>query len=55
MTDTAIETRRFAVMNILISHCGQKLTPELIEAIVEEMQKEMNDSPCAWAFQGGKP
>jgi hypothetical protein len=43
-------TQIFSLRNILTTHCGQKLTPELLEQIVAEMVLEMRQGPTAWAF-----
>lgn len=44
-------TRESTVLGILARHCGESLTPNKIEMIVEELCREMNDSPVSWAFQ----
>jgi hypothetical protein len=43
-------TQEFAIMNILVSHCGQNLTPDNIEKIMAEIKQEMREGACAWSF-----
>lgn len=45
------ETQRFALFNILVGHCGEQLTPDKVDAIMEEIIKEMRSGPCSWAFE----
>ena len=44
-------TQQFAMLNVLIGHCDEKLTSAKIEAICAELVTEMTNGPCAWAFQ----
>lgn len=50
-TEDRIETQRFAVHNILVSHCDQMLTPDKVDEITEELTREMTVGPCSWAFK----
>lgn len=43
-------TQEFSVRNALVTYCGQRLTPELIDRIVAELTQEMQSGPTAWAF-----
>lgn len=43
-------TQRFAVLSILVNHCGQVLTADNVEAIAEEIEAAMRAGPCSWAF-----
>jgi len=47
-------TQTFAVRNILTTYCGQRLTADLIEKLVDEIEQEMQSSPTAWAFKEKK-
>jgi hypothetical protein len=44
-------TQEFAIRNILVKHTNQKLSPALIDRIVDEIAKEMKSGPCSWAFK----
>lgn len=43
-------TRIFEVRNIMISHCGQTLTPDNVDSIAAEMISAIETGPCSWAF-----
>ena len=43
-------TRQFAIRNVLTNHCGQVLTPNILDSIVRELQEEIEKGPCSWAF-----
>ena len=44
-------TQEFTVRNVLVDYCGQKLTGDTIERIVQKLTKEMKDGPTSWAFK----
>lgn len=46
-----VATQEFAIRNILISHCGDRLTPEMVDRIASEIINEMRHGGCAWAFE----
>lgn len=50
MLANARETRRFEVLNVLVGHCGEQLTPANVDAIAAELVKAMETGPCSWAF-----
>lgn len=43
-------TQEFEIRNILIMHCGQKLTPDKVDEISQEIENAMRNGPCSWAF-----
>ena len=45
------KTQEFTVMNILVRYCNKTLSPQLIEQIVDELLREMKNSPTSWAFK----
>jgi len=47
-------TQLFAVFNLLITHCGKRLTPDLIYQMREEFKQEMTEGPTAWAFRSAE-
>ena len=44
-------TREHAIFHILVGHCGTTLTPENTDRIRDEIFREMEVGPCAWAFK----
>ena len=47
-------TQRFAIFNILTSHCGEFLTGDRVEQIRDEIFDEMTTGGCSWAFKPGR-
>jgi len=43
-------TQAFAIRNIITSHCGEVLTPNNVDRICNEIETEMRNGPCSWAF-----
>lgn len=43
-------TQKFEIRSILIGHCGEKLAPDNIDSIAEEMFNAISTGPCSWAF-----
>lgn len=41
----------FAIRSILISYCGHNLTANWIDIIMGEIEAEITNGPCAWAFK----
>ena len=39
------------VRNIVTAHCGERLTPDMVDQIIREIEDEMDFGSCAWAFQ----
>ncbi len=48
-------TQQFEIRSILTSHCGQQLSPTIVDKIVEEAHQAMENGPCSWAFKAGLP
>ena len=44
------ETQRFTIWSILVSHCGQILSPDKVDEISSEIKNAMRDSSTSWAF-----
>lgn len=44
-------TQKFVIFNTLVSHCWEKLTPDNVEAITDEINKAMREGSCSWAFK----
>lgn len=44
-------TQEFEVRNIITTHCGQRLTPDLVDAITNELLFAMRCGACSWAFK----
>ena len=49
--DDARATRSFAVLNVLVNHCGEKLTADLVDQLAIELLDEIEKGPTAWAFR----
>ena len=49
-----VATQRFAVRLVLTKHTMEILDGDLIETIVDELENEMVDGSCAWAFKEGE-
>jgi hypothetical protein len=49
--NTAKATREFAIRDIMISHCGENLTPDNVDKIAAEILAAIEIGPCAWAFR----
>jgi hypothetical protein len=45
---TRKNTQEFEILNVLVSYCGQSLTPKLVEKISEEINEVMETT---WSFQ----
>ena len=43
-------TQEFAVLNILVGHCGEQLTDDTVERIAAELVHEMREGKSSWAF-----
>lgn len=43
-------TRRFVILDVIAAHTGEKLTPDLVEQIVDELIWEISGGNCSWAF-----
>ena len=53
MTDKhkdAEATREFQIFNILVTYCGQTLTPNKVDEIREAMNRGMKDPSVSWCF-----
>lgn len=48
--DKKRDTQDFIFRDILVSHCGKQLTPELVDQVVSELTAEATTGGCAWAF-----
>ena len=48
--DDRLATQMFTIRSILVSHCGKKLTPDLIDFMMEEVRKNIIKGSCAWSF-----
>lgn len=44
-------TQQFAIFNVLVTHCGERLTPDIVDKIRDEIVAEMRTGPTAWAFK----
>ena len=44
-------TQRFTIRHSLIQNCGQTLTPDNVDRIVDEIIDEMQNGACSWAFK----
>lgn len=44
-------TRQLLLYQRLISHCGKRLTADLIDQIVSELMAEMKTGPTSWSFK----
>lgn len=44
-------TQQFVLLNVMAHHCGETLTPDKVESIVNELWHEMTVGACLWAFQ----
>jgi len=44
-------TQYFIIKHTLINYCGEKLTPDLIDDILEKIKDEMRTGSCSWAFK----
>lgn len=47
-------TQEFAIRNVLVGRCGEKLTPDTIERIVREIMQEVTKGSTNWAFSEEK-
>ena len=43
-------TQLFTFRDLLTSHCGEELTPDNIDFICLEFEKEIHNGPSSWAF-----
>ncbi len=43
--------RKTAIFNVLVGRCGQTLTPDNVDSLLEEIVSEMEKGGCSWAFQ----
>ena len=43
-------TQEHAIFGVLITYCGQMLTPDTVDAMMRAIRAEMRSGPCAWAF-----
>ena len=43
-------TQDFTIRFILTKHTGKILTPKSIDKLCKEIEEEMRDSVCSWAF-----
>ncbi len=44
------KTRNFVIRFILTKYTGKVLTPKNLDKICKEIEEEMRDSACSWAF-----
>jgi len=44
-------TQESVVASVLMSHCGDGLTPEVIKRIIQDIVGEMRAGACSWAFK----
>jgi len=47
-------TQEFTIRNVLIGHCGEKLTPDNIDKIAAELMQEVKAGSTSWAFSEDK-
>ena len=52
--NTAAATREFTIRDIMISHCGESLTPNNVDKIAAEILAAIQSGPASWAFQQPK-
>lgn len=43
-------TQEFVIIDVLVKHCGEMLTPDKVDEIRKEIIDEMRKGPCSWAF-----
>lgn len=48
--ENAATTRRFEVRHIMVGHCGERLTPDNVDKIAEEILAAIETGACSWAF-----
>jgi hypothetical protein len=46
-----LATQMFAIRSILVMRCGQLLTADLIDDMMEEVKREITKGSCSWAFK----
>lgn len=44
-------TQIFEIRNILTNYCGQLLSPDKIDEIMNIVIKEITEGHCSWAFK----
>jgi hypothetical protein len=44
-------TQMFAIRSILIRNCGSNLSPDMVDKLSCEIEEEITNSPCSWAFK----
>ena len=44
-------TQEHLISDVLISHCGETLTPDKVEQIAKEIKGEMKAGAVSWAFR----
>ena len=44
-------TQIFVLRNLLTNHCGQTLSPDQIDCIMDEIKTELENGSCAWTFK----
>lgn len=45
-------TQQSAILGVVVNHCGQFLSPDRVDKIVEELTAQTRSGPVAWAFAG---
>jgi len=45
------KTQIFEIRRILISYCGQYLSPDNVDKISNEIEQSIKNGPCSWAFK----
>lgn len=53
--DDGKATRELAILNVLVDHTGEMLTPDCVERIAREINDVMATGPEAWAFGAPPP
>jgi hypothetical protein len=50
-TGDAAATRKSALLQSLVQHCGKTLTPETIDVMLDELLVQVRTGPMSWAFR----